>query len=124
MGPGFRSTLVAAGCIRPTAIPGPRLPKCKGVRSTGRHPPGPRPRWPRVPKVKGRTTDGPPPAWTRPALPIRFPLTEQREFRSAMDRFYDRLETLLAKGDDVTAREAPEPGSRWNNMLTAVRTFS
>jgi len=79
--------------------------------------------WATIAQMQGRTIDRTPPAWTRPALPIRFPLTEQREFRSAMDRFYDRLETLLARGDDVPAADALEPGSRWNNMITAVCTF-
>ena len=40
-----------------------------------------------------------------------------------MDALYDRLETILAKGGDVPAADALEPGGRWTNLLTAVGTY-
>src|SRR5664280_2542418 len=50
-------------------------------------------------------------------------IDEQQDFRESMDALYDRLEAILAKGGDVPAANALEPGGRWTNLLTAVGTY-
>jgi monoamine oxidase len=90
---------------------------CGWLHSADRNP------WVTVAQEQGRTIDKTPPAWTRPSLPIRFPLSEQVEYRRAMSEFYGRLQAMLAKHKDVAATEGLEPGNRWNNMITAVCTF-
>jgi monoamine oxidase len=54
---------------------------------------------------------------------MRFPLDEQQEFRDEMDKLYDRLEAMLAKGGDVPASQGLEPGNRWNDLIVAVGTY-
>lgn len=93
---------------------------CGWLHSADRNP------WVAVAEAQGRTIDKTPPAWTRPSLPIRFSLDEQQDFRKAMDSFHDRLEAILAKlakGGDVAAADALQPGSRWNWLMTAVGTY-
>ncbi len=103
-----------------TMIDGPNFPLdlgCGWMHSADRNP------WVAIAKAQGRTIDKTPPAWTRPALSVRFPLHEQNEFHRAMGRLYDRLEALLADGQDIAAADALEPGCRWNKLITAVCTF-
>jgi monoamine oxidase len=90
---------------------------CGWLHSADRNP------WVNVAEAQGRTIDRTPPPWTRPALPIRFPLDHQQEFRKSMGELYDRLEAILAKGGDVPAAYALKPGGRWNNLLTAIGTY-
>jgi len=90
---------------------------CGWLHSADRNP------WAKVAESQGRTIDKTRPPWTKPSLPIRFPLDQQQDFRKSMDALYDRLEAILAKGDDVPAADALEPGGRWNNLLTAVGTY-
>jgi len=90
---------------------------CGWLHSADRNP------WTKIAESQGYTIDRTPPPWTKPALPIRFPLDEQQDFRESMDALYDRLEAILAKGGDVPAANALEPGGRWTNLLTAVGTY-
>jgi len=90
---------------------------CGWLHSADRNP------WVSVANAQGRSVDRTPPPWMKPALPIRFPLDQQQDFREAMDALYDRLETLLAKGGDVPAADALKPGGRWNGLLTAIGTY-
>lgn len=90
---------------------------CGWLHSADRNP------WTKIAEAQGYTIDRTPPPWTRPALPIRFPLDEQQDFRESMGELYDRLEAILAKGGDVPAANALKPGGRWNNLLTAVGTY-
>ena len=90
---------------------------CGWLHSADRNP------WAKIAQMQGRTIDKTPPPWTRPTLPILFPLDQQQDFRKSMDALYDRLETILAKGGDVPAADALEPGGRWTNLLTAVGTY-
>ena len=90
---------------------------CGWLHSADRNP------WAQIAETQGRTLDKTPPPWTRPSLPIRFPLDQQQDFRKSMDALYDRLEAILAKGGDVPAADALEPGGRWTNLLTAVGSY-
>ncbi|MGA2565970.1 MAG: NAD(P)/FAD-dependent oxidoreductase [Pseudolabrys sp.] len=90
---------------------------CGWLHSADRNP------WVSVAEQQGRNVDRTPPPWMKPALPIRFPLDQQQDFRKAMDALYDRLEAMLATGGDVPAADALEPGGRWNDLLTAVATY-
>ena len=90
---------------------------CGWLHSADRNP------WTKIAEAQGRTIDKTPPPWTKPALPIRFPLDEQQDFRKSMDELYDRVEAILAKGGDVPAADALKPDGRWNNLLTAVGTY-
>jgi monoamine oxidase len=90
---------------------------CGWLHSADRNP------WVSVAEQQGRNVDRTPPPWIKPALPIRFPLDQQQDFHKAMDALYDRLEAMLAKGGDIPAADALEPGGRWNNLLTAVATY-
>jgi monoamine oxidase len=90
---------------------------CGWLHSADRNP------WTKIAEAQGYTIDRTPPPWTKPAHPIRFPLDEQQDFRESMGELYDRLEAILAKGGDVPAANALQPGGRWNNLLTAVGTY-
>ena len=90
---------------------------CGWLHSADRNP------WAEIALEQGRTIDKSRPPWGRPSLPIRFPLDAQQDFRQAMDRLYDRLEAMLAKGGDVAASAALPPGGRWNDLITAVSTY-
>jgi monoamine oxidase len=90
---------------------------CGWLHSADRNP------WTKIAEAQGYTIDRTPPPWTKPALPIRFPLDEQQDFRESMDALHDRLEAILAKGGDVAAANALKPGGRWTNLLTAVGTY-
>ena len=61
----------------------------------------------KVAEEQGRTVDKTRPPWTKPSLRMRFSLDEQQEFRDEMDRLYDRLEAMLAKGGDVAGLAGP-----------------
>jgi monoamine oxidase len=76
-----------------------------------------------IAEAQGRTIDKTPPPWARPALPIGFPLTEQRDFGNAMERFYTRVEAAAANEPDFAAAEVLDPGGRWNNLINAVGTY-
>ena len=79
--------------------------------------------WSQIAAAADVTIDKNPPPWTRPSTPIDFPLSRQREFREAMNAFYDRLSELVSKGHDAPASAALLPGDPWNGLLGAVATF-
>ena len=96
-----RSIWAAAGCIRPIAIRGARLPRRKAARSTRRRRPGRALR-----------------------LPIGFPLAEQA-------RLLEALRGILCAASPRRRRTSrtlrPRPCSirdgRWNNLIGAVGTY-
>jgi monoamine oxidase len=90
---------------------------CGWLHSANRNP------WVKAAEEQGRTVDKTRPPWTKPSLRMRFPLDEQQEFRDEMDKLYDRLEAMLAKGGDVPASQGLEPGNRWNDLIVAVGTY-
>jgi len=57
---------------------------CGWLHSADRNP------WTDIAIAQGRTIDRTPPPWSRLALPVGFPLAEQKEFRDALDAFRER----------------------------------
>jgi monoamine oxidase len=77
----------------------------------------------RVAEEQGRTVDRTPPPWMRPALPIGFPAAEQREFRSALSAYYERVHAASEPQPDRAAAAFLAPGCRWNALIGAVSTY-
>lgn len=88
---------------------------CGWLHSADRNP------WSKVAAEQDRTVDRTDPPWMRPALPLSFPVEQQREFRKAQAAFFERMEK--ADGPDRRASDFLEPGCRWNPMITAVATY-
>lgn len=63
------------------------------------------------------------PPWQKANDQPDFPRAEQREFRKAMDAFFERLETAPRQPEDLPASTLLEPGNRWNPMIDAVSTY-
>ncbi len=63
------------------------------------------------------------PPWQKANEQADFPRPEQREFRKAMDEFFERLETAAREPQDQPASTLLEPGNRWNPMIEAVSTY-
>jgi len=78
--------------------------------------------WSGIAEAQGRQVDRTLPPWMRPALPMGFPLAEQRAFHDAADAFYARLDDAEDTPDRAAAALL-EPGGRWNNLIVAVNTF-
>jgi monoamine oxidase len=79
--------------------------------------------WVEIAQAANVVLDKTPPPWTRPSTPIDFPLSGQREFRQALDAFYDRLGKLVSNGEDAPASAALLPDDPWNGLLGAVATY-
>lgn len=79
--------------------------------------------WVAVAQEQGRAIDRTPPPWSRPGLGLGFPPHEQREYRAAMEAFFDRVSVLARQTPDVAAAQALEAGNRWNNLISAVCTY-
>jgi len=90
---------------------------CGWLHSADRNP------WCNVARDLGLTIDQTAPPWTRPSLPIGFPLADQRDFRAALDEFYQRVEAFGMRGRDGPASDCLEPGNRWNGLIGTVATF-
>jgi monoamine oxidase len=90
---------------------------CGWLHSADRNP------WAEVAEREGLTIDKSPPPWGRPALPTGFPLSEQQDYRKAMEAFYRRLSAISSRKPDVAAAAALEPGGRWNNLINAIATY-
>jgi monoamine oxidase len=52
-----------------------------------------------------------------------FPLAEQNAFLDALEKFYQRLDTLSDGAGDVAAATFLEPLGRWNGLIDAVGTY-
>lgn len=90
---------------------------CGWLHSADRNP------WSAIARNLGIAIDKTPPPWTRPSLAIGFSIEEQREFRAAIDAFYDRVDEAVASGEDVPASDCLVPGDRWNSLMGTVATF-
>lgn len=90
---------------------------CGWLHSADRNP------WSQVAAEQGRSIDQMAPPWMRPAIPIGFPLDEQRAFRAAHQAFFDRLAAGAGTGPDRPAAAFLKPGCRWNPLITAVGTY-
>lgn len=89
---------------------------CGWLHSADRNP------WSDVAASQHRQIDHTPPPWMRAALPLRFSLGEQQEYRKASHAFYERLEASEAD-PDLPAARLLEPGGRWNNLIVTINTF-
>jgi monoamine oxidase len=89
---------------------------CGWLHSADRNP------WSDIARSKGILLDKTPPPWARSALTYGFSADEQREFRKAAHRFYQRLDQA-EQHPDRPASTLLEPGNRWNNLIVAVNTF-
>ncbi|MFN3351623.1 flavin monoamine oxidase family protein [Pseudorhodoplanes sp.] len=90
---------------------------CGWLHSADRNP------WCGVARGLGLSIDTTPPPWTRPSLPTGFPLEHQRDFRAALDEFYQRVEAFGMQGRDGPASDCLQPGNRWNGLIGTVATF-
>jgi len=90
---------------------------CGWLHSADRNP------WRSIAEEQGRSIDKTPPPWSRPTLTVGFPLSEQRDFLSALQTFYARLGSVAENELDRPAATLLEPGCRWNNLITAVGTY-
>ncbi len=90
---------------------------CGWLHSADRNP------WADIAAATNVTIDRTQPPWTRPSTPIDFPLASQREFRQALDAFYDRVETLANTGRDAPASQCLLPDDPWTPLIGAVATF-
>jgi monoamine oxidase len=73
--------------------------------------------------ASGYTLDKTPPPWRSQLDDIGFPAAEQREFRAAFARFYDRLDAAGEAEPDRPADQLLEPGCRWNALINAASTY-
>jgi monoamine oxidase len=64
-----------------------------------------------------------PPYWSEQSFSINFPISEQRQFRTASVAFYARLERAAERAVDTAASEWLEPGNRWNPLIDAVSSY-
>jgi monoamine oxidase len=90
---------------------------CGWLHSADRNP------WATIAQAQGRTIDKTAPPWERRSMPIGFPLSEQEDFSKALHGFFERVGPVANMEYDVAASVALEPGSRWNNLISAVGTF-
>jgi monoamine oxidase len=85
---------------------------------------GPENDWAAIAEDRGFSVDKLPAPWQRPSLDVNFSAAEQRDFRAAMARFYQRVEEAADEADDRPAAALLEPGCRWNPLLNAVSTYA
>ncbi len=90
---------------------------CGWLHSADRNP------WSGIASELKLSIDKTPPPWTRPSLPVGFAIEDQREFRLALDAFYDRVEEVAQTGKDVAASECLPRDGRWNALIGTVATF-
>jgi len=90
---------------------------CGWLHSANRNP------WVDIATAQGRVFDKAPPPWTRPSPANIFPLSEQAEFRQAMQDFFVRIGDIVIDGHDAPASSALPAQGRWNELLTAVGTY-
>jgi monoamine oxidase len=90
---------------------------CGWLHSADRNP------WSKLAERHGLTVDKTPPPWTRPSLPLGFSLTEQRDYRAALEAFYDRVSAAAQSEPDVAMAALLEPGCRWNGLIGAVVSY-
>jgi monoamine oxidase len=90
---------------------------CGWLHSADRNP------WSAIARDRGLEIDRTPPPWTRPSLAIGFSRADQRDFRSALDGFYERVAEVAERGQDLPASECLERNGRWNGLINTVATF-
>jgi monoamine oxidase len=90
---------------------------CGWLHSADRNP------WSGIAQRLGLKIDKTPPPWTRPSLPIGFSIEDQRDFRTALDAFYDRVDEVARAGQDMPASECLPRDGRWNALIGTVATF-
>lgn len=76
-----------------------------------------------ITRALGLTVDETVPPWQRAMPENGFPAEAQRDFRTAQDAFYDRMETEAGKAGDRPAVELLEAGNRWNPLIDAISTY-
>jgi monoamine oxidase len=78
--------------------------------------------WTGLTEKQGKTIDRTPPPWMRPSPQPGFSIDEQREFRSASNAFFERIDAA-GTGPDRPSSDFLEPGNRWNPLIGAVSTY-
>ncbi len=79
--------------------------------------------WAAVAATVGFTLDRTPPPWGVRRRTLGFPPDDLSDFRTASDRFFERLHAADAAAPDRPASDFLEPGNRWNPLLNSVSTF-
>jgi len=79
--------------------------------------------WTAIAKSAGFTVDRRAPPWGTQYGEHGFSKAEQRAYRAAASRFYDRIDALTDDDPDRPAADLLEPGCRWNALLDAVSTY-
>jgi len=90
---------------------------CGWLHSADRNP------WVKIAEAEGLKVDRTEPPWGKPALEHGFSAEEQREFRSAMQAFYRRLDEAGDAHRDRPLADFLEPGGKWNSLLNAISTY-
>jgi monoamine oxidase len=72
-------------------------------------------------RASGLTVDETPPPWGGPpAFGLGLTTEDREDFRAAFDAFDDRAAAAAARGEDRSAADLFEPGSRWNARMDAI----
>jgi len=90
---------------------------CGWLHSADRNP------WVAVAEEQGAAIDKTPPAWSRPPLEAGFSREDYRDYREALERFYERVHRAGKSQADTAASALLDPGCRWNELINAVSTY-
>jgi monoamine oxidase len=90
---------------------------CGWLHSADRNP------WSGIARGLGFQIDRTPPPWTRPSLPIGFSFADQRDFRAALDEFFDRVDEVARRGKDAPVSDCLAHDGRWNALIGTIATF-
>jgi monoamine oxidase len=91
---------------------------CGWLHSGDRNP------WTQIAEATGFTVDRTPAPWTSDKRDVSFTEDEFRDWRTAANAFYGRLEAATGEAHDRPASDFLEPGGRWNALLNAVSTYA
>lgn len=112
-----RSRLGGRGWTLSQGMPAPLDLGCGWLHSGDINP------WTAIAESKGFTVDRRMPPWGTQYGEHGFSKAEQRAYRAAASKFYDRIDALTDGDPDRPATELLEPGGRWNALLDAVSTY-
>ena len=76
-----------------------------------------------IAREQGFTIDTTPPPWQQMMYEDAFASQDQKAFRAAQAKFYERLETGAAAAQDCPASDFLENGAPWSPLIDAVSTY-